>query len=145
MLMQVGPQTSRVTCIEEFDGAAKCSIFNPLLVRQIQLIGERWFFNVPLQPRPARKSIFAGNGKLRITETELGVEDFSVRGPAETWVEFPDALGYPRSAGGTLFQQVLGLMLEMIEVRIRWEASYRHDELPFVCPSSAVYGQKVSS
>src|SRR5258708_8894816 len=33
----------------------------------------------------------------------------------------------------------------MIEVRIGWEASYRHDELPFACPRSAGYGQKVSS
>ena len=62
---------------------AKCCIFNPLLVRQIQSIGERWFFNVPFQPRPARKSIFAGDCKLRVTEAELGVEDFSVRGPTE--------------------------------------------------------------
>jgi hypothetical protein len=40
--------------------------------------------------------------------------------------------------GGTLFQQVLRLILEMIEVRIRWEAFYRHDELPFRCPRSAI-------
>src|ERR1700676_4482171 len=33
----------------------------------------------------------------------------------------------------------------MVEGWIRWEAFYRHDELPFVCPRSAVYGQKVSS
>jgi len=31
-----------------------------------------------------------------------------------------------------LLEQVLGLILEMVEVGIRWEASYRHDELPFV-------------
>ena len=81
MLIQVRAQTSYVTCIEEFHGTTKCCIFNPLLVRQIQSIGERWFFNVPFQPRPARKSIFAGDCKLRVAEAELGVEDFSVRGP----------------------------------------------------------------
>ena len=60
-------------------------------------------------------------------------------------MKFPDPLGYSRTVGGTLFQQVFRLILEVIEVRIRWEASYRHDELPFVCPRSAIYGQKVSS
>jgi hypothetical protein len=67
----------------------------------------------------------------------VGVEDFSVRGPIETRVKFPDPLGYAWSAGGMLVEQVLGLILEMIEIRIRWEASYGHDELPFVRPSSA--------
>ena len=103
MLIQVRAQTSRVTCIEEFHGAAKCFIFNPLLVRQIQPVGERWFFDVPFQPRPARKSIFAGDGKLRVAEAERGVEDFSVRGTKETRVKFPDPLGYTRSARGPLF------------------------------------------
>ena len=36
-----------------------------------------------------------------------------------------------------LLQQVLRLMLEMIDIRIRGEASYRHGELPFVGPRSA--------
>jgi hypothetical protein len=103
MLIQLRAQTSYVTCIEEFHGTAKCCIFNPLLVRQIQSIGEGRFFDVPFQPRPTRKSIFAGDCKLRVTEAKWGVEDFSVRGPAKSWVKFPDSLGYSRSAGGTLF------------------------------------------
>ena len=103
MLIQVRTQTSYVTSIEEFHGTAKCCIFNPLLVRQIQSIGERWSFNVPFQPRPARKSIFAGDCKLRVTEANRGVEDFSVRGPTKTRVKFPDPLGYSQSVGGTLF------------------------------------------
>jgi hypothetical protein len=59
--------------------------------------------------------------------------------------EIPDPLGYSRSTGAPLFLQVLRLIFEMIEVRIRLEASSRHVELPFVCPTSAIYGQKVSS
>jgi hypothetical protein len=102
MLMQVCAQISCVTCIEEFHGMAKRCIFNPLLVRQIQSIGERWFFNVPFQPRPARKSVFAGDGKLRVTKAQLTLEDFSVRGPMETRVKFPDPLRCFRSVGGTL-------------------------------------------
>jgi hypothetical protein len=145
MLIQVCTQTRHVTCIEELHGMAKCRIFNSLLVRQIQSIGERWFFNVPFQPRPAGKSMFAGDCKLCIAEAELCVEDFSVRGPVETRMEFPEPLGRCLVAGIMILEQVFRLISEVIEVGIRWEASYRHDELPFVCPRSAIYGQKVSS
>lgn len=78
--VKVRAQTGYVTCIEEIHATAKCYIFNSLLVRQIQSIGERWFCNVSLQSRPTRKSIFAGDRKLRVTEAEPGVEDFSVCG-----------------------------------------------------------------
>src|SRR5580658_1192559 len=103
MLIQVRTQTSYVTSIEEVHGTAKCCIFNPLLVRQIQSIGEGWFFDVPFQPRPTRKSIFAGDGKLRVTEANRGGEDFSVCGPTKTRVKFPDLLGCLESLGGALF------------------------------------------
>ena len=73
----------------------------------------------------------------------MGVEDFSVRGAAEMRVEFPQALGHAWSACSMLLEQVLGLILEMVEVGIRWEASYRHDELPFVRPKSAFMGRKL--
>jgi hypothetical protein len=98
----VRAQTNYIAGIEEFHGATKWCIFNSLLVRQIQSIGERWFFDVTFQPRPARKSIFAGDCKLRVTEAEMGVEDLSVRGPAESWVKFPDPLGYSRSVNSML-------------------------------------------
>jgi hypothetical protein len=142
MLFQVRPQTSCVPCIKEFHGPAKCCILNSLLVRQIQSIGKRWFFKVPFQPRPARKSILAGDCELRVTEPEQGVEDFRVRRPTKTRVKFPDPLGYVGSVSGVLFQQVFRLILEMIEVRAQWEASYWHGELPFVCPRSAFMGRK---
>jgi hypothetical protein len=111
MLIQVRAQTNYVTCIQEFHGTPKCCVFDPLLVRQIQSIGERWFFNVLFQPRPTRKSIFASDGKLRITQAEPGVKDFSVCGLAETRVKFPDPLGDSRTVGGTLFKPVLRLIL----------------------------------
>jgi len=96
--------TSYVTCIEEFHGTAKCCIFNPLLVRQIQSIGEGRFSMCRFSLANS-ESIFAGDCKLRVTEAKWGVEDFSVRGPAKSWVKFPDSLGYSRSAGGTLFSK----------------------------------------
>jgi hypothetical protein len=104
------------------------------MMRQMQLIGERWFFKMDFQSRPAGKSILASDCELGIAKAQMGDKDFSVRGPAETRVEFPDALGHAWSGGAVLLEQVLRLILEMIEVRIGWEASYRHDELPFVCP-----------
>jgi hypothetical protein len=57
-------------------------------------------------------------------------------------MKFPDALRGPGIAGGMFFQQVFGLILEMVEVGIRWEASYRHGELPFMAPRSAFAGRK---
>jgi len=104
VLMQVRTQASDIACIDEVYRAPKCCVFNPLFVWQIQSIGERWFFKVSLQSRPAGKSIFAGDCELRITEAELGVEDFSVTGPSETRVKFPDPLGYSRSSGFVLLE-----------------------------------------
>ncbi len=69
MLKQVRPQTSHITGIEEFYGATKRRIFNALMMRQIQLIRDRGFFNMRFQSRPARKSIFASDGELRIAKT----------------------------------------------------------------------------
>jgi hypothetical protein len=145
MLMQVRAQACDITGIEELDSKAKCWIFNALVMRQVQAIGERWLFDVALQSGPTGKTIFASDGELGVTQAELGVEDPGVRGTTETRMKFPDALGYCGSARGELFQQVPGLIFEMNEAWIRWEAPYRHDELPFVCPRSANYGQKGSS
>src|SRR5579864_1068365 len=142
MLFQMRAQTNCVPRIEEFHCPAKGCIFNSLLVRQFKPIGKRWFFNVSFQPRPARKSILASDRKLRVTEAERGVEDFPVHGPTKARVKFPDPLGYVGSVSGVFFPQVFRLILEMIEVRIRWEASYWHGELPFLCPRSALMGRK---
>ncbi|PYV14274.1 MAG: hypothetical protein DMG21_18745 [Acidobacteria bacterium] len=52
-------------------------------------------------------------------------------------MKFPEPLGHFGIPGGMRLQQVFRLVLEMIEIGIRWKASYRHDELPFVGPRSA--------
>jgi hypothetical protein len=39
-------------------------------------------------------------------------------------------------------QQVLRLVFEMVEIRVWWELSYWHDELPFARPMSAGVGRK---
>ncbi len=68
MLIEVGTQPSHVTSIDEVHGATKCRVFNSLVMRQMQLIGERRFFNMRLQSRPAGKSILASDCELGITE-----------------------------------------------------------------------------
>jgi len=68
MLFQMSTQASGVAGIDEFHRAAKCGVFNSLVVWAIQLIRERGFFNVMLEPRPAGKSILTGNGELRVAE-----------------------------------------------------------------------------
>src|ERR1035438_7817190 len=115
------------------------------MVRQLQSIGERWFFNVRLQSCPAGKPSLASDGELRIAQLQRCSEDLRVRGAAVTRMKLPDPLGCSGSAGFLLLEQVFGLIPEVIEVGIRGEASYRHNELPFVCPRSAFDGQKVSS
>src|SRR6266404_3202141 len=103
VLIQVRSQTIYFTFVDKFDGTTKCCIFDSLLVRQVQAIGDRWFFNVAFQPRPARKSIFASDCELRVTEAKVGVEDCGVCSATETRMKFPDSLGCPRTMGGTLF------------------------------------------
>jgi len=68
MPLQVGAQTLGVAGIEKLHGAPECGVFNALMVGQIELIRERRFFNMPLQPRPARKASLASDGELRVAE-----------------------------------------------------------------------------
>ena len=56
-------------------------------------------------------------------------------------MKFSDPLRCSLSAESVISEQVSCLTLEMIEIRICWEAFYWHDELPFVCPRSALRGE----
>jgi len=97
---------------------------------------------VRFQSRPAGESRLASDGELRVTELELGGEDFSIGGAAEAGMKFSDSLRHSGSVGAVLLEEVFRLILEMVEVGIRWETSDRHNELPFVCPRSALMGRK---
>jgi hypothetical protein len=48
MVLQVGAQSRYVACIQKLHGAAEWDVFNALMVRQTQLISERWFSKVLL-------------------------------------------------------------------------------------------------
>ena len=88
MLPQVSSQTCYIAGIEKFHASVKCGVFNPLVVRQIQLIGERRLFDVSFQPRPTRKPVLARNGELRIAEAQVSIEDFGIGRTGEAWVKF---------------------------------------------------------
>ncbi len=142
MLLEVGAQTCHLAGIEQLHSTAKCGIFNPLMMRQIQLAGERGPFNVPFQPGPTRESGLARNRKLRVCEAKVRSEDFVIGCPGEARMKFSDPLGHSGIAGSMSFQQVFGLILEVLEVGLRWKGCYRHGELPLLGPRSALTGRK---
>ena len=76
--------------------------------------------------------------ELGVAQAEAGGEDFGVLCVSKLWMEFTQQLGGGESAGGVRFEQVFGLIFEVIEIWICWELSYRHGELPFVCPGPQV-------
>ncbi len=94
MFVQVGAQAFGIAGVQKLHGTAKCGVFDSLVVGQIQVVGEGRFFDVPLQARPTRESTLASNGELRVAETELSGEDFSVSGLRVTWVKLSDSLGH---------------------------------------------------
>src|SRR5258706_1108627 len=68
MLFQINAQTCDVACINKVDGVAKNRVFDSFMVRQIQLIRQCRFFNMPFESCPAGKSRLTGDGELRVTE-----------------------------------------------------------------------------
>src|ERR1700736_1868045 len=124
MLFQVSPQTCGIACIEKMDGPAKEGVLNSLMVRKLRLIGWYWFFNTGFQACPAGKSILTGNCELRICEAESSGKDFSIAGTHERWMKLSDPLSHLKVAGSMAFQQVFGLILEMIKTGIRRELSH---------------------
>ncbi len=69
MLVQVGAQARYVPCVEKIHGATKRAVLDPLMVRQIQVIGERRFLDAPLQSGPAREPVLTSDCELRAAET----------------------------------------------------------------------------
>jgi hypothetical protein len=103
MLNQVRAQTCDVACVEKFHGVAKCGVVDAFVVRRVQTFRERWFFNMRFQSRPARESMLASNGELRITESQRGSEDLRIGGFQETGMKFSELLGSLRRAHGVFF------------------------------------------
>src|SRR5258706_1282859 len=68
MLLQIPTQSCHVPSINKIYGTAKNGVFDSFMVRQIQLIRQCRFFNMPFESCPAGKSRLTGDGELRVTE-----------------------------------------------------------------------------
>ena len=68
MTAQMFTQTGDVARVEQFDCSAKGCVFNTLMVRQIQPMGQAWCLNMPFQPGPTWESMLAGDGELSVAE-----------------------------------------------------------------------------
>src|ERR1700688_1034512 len=120
MLLQISAQSCHVPGIDKIYGPAKNRVLDAFLVRQIQLIRQRRFFNMPFQSCPAWKSGSAGDGELRVTQLEPYGKDFGIGSAKKARMKFPEALRRSRIARSMFLQQVFSLIPEMIETGIRW-------------------------
>jgi hypothetical protein len=104
---------------------------------QVQSIGVDWLFNASFEAGPAGEPGLACDGELRTAEFELGSKDRGIRSAREAGMEFADELGRSQGAGSMGFDQVFGLVLQLVEIGMGRKDSNWQDELPFVCPRSA--------
>jgi hypothetical protein len=125
-LFQVGAQAFRIAGVEQFHGAAKVRVFDALVVRFLQAIGERRHFDMRLQPWPACKTVFASNSELRIAEGEVGLEDLVVGGVGESRMKLAEPLRCCSIARSMILQEILRLVLEVVEVGMGREALDGH-------------------
>src|SRR5580693_5023325 len=100
------------------------------MVGQIELTGGAGLLNMRFQPGPARKSTFACNGELRVTEAPGGSEYFLVGSSAEARMKLPDLLGDCRIARSVAFEQIFCLVFKVVDAGIWRKRSNGHNELP---------------
>ena len=103
MLLEMRPQTSYIAGVDQLHGPAKCGVFNALMMRQIQTVGEHGLFNVPLQPCPTRKAGLARDDKLRVCKAKVHSKDFVIGCTGKSRMKFPDPLGHSWIGGSMLF------------------------------------------
>ncbi len=122
ILRQISAQPGDVARIKQFHRPAKSRVFNAFVMRQLQLICESRFFDMPLQSWPAREAVFPGDRNLRIAQAQSGSKDFRIRGFLETRMELPDALRRSRISPRMLLEQVFRLIFQVNEAGIFWES-----------------------
>jgi len=59
-------QARNVASVDQIDCVTEDGVFDSLVVRERQVVARTGLFNVMLEAGPARKSVFACDGKLRI-------------------------------------------------------------------------------
>ncbi len=142
MLLQKCAQNGDITRVDEVDSAPEDRVFNPLMVFEVELVYLCRCFDVVLQSCPAGEAVLASDGELSSAECQVCIEDFGIRQPGEARVEFAESLGCIQGASSVIADQIFRLVAKMIEAGTGRELTDWHNELPFVCPMSAVLGRK---
>ncbi len=131
MRMQVSPKPFHVSRIQKMHGTAKRGVLNSLLEWKAKVVCRCRLLYPTFQFRPVRKSPLAGNCKLRVGQAKLRIEDCRIGRALKSRMKFPDSPGHLRITFGARLEQVLGLVLEMIEVRVGRKWFYGHTRIRF--------------
>jgi hypothetical protein len=113
--LEVGPELVRVAGIEEIDRAAEGGIGDPFVVWEIE-VGPLGVLDVGLEPRPARKAVFAGDGELRVAQGDPLPLDGRLSGVGEPGMKLAEPLVRLGTTPDMGLPQIFGLVLEMGEV-----------------------------
>jgi hypothetical protein len=142
MLLEMRTQTRRIAGVKKLHRETKRRILNSFVMRQADLSSERWPLDMRLQSDPTRESMLTSNRHLRVAELERGLEDLSIGRTRKPWMKLSNLLRGERIVLSVTTEQILGLMLEVVEVGLGWELSNWHGELPLVCPGPRFAGRK---
>ena len=99
MRFKCSAQSRRISRIQQIDSAAKDGVFDALVVRKLESRRQLRGLHMRLQPRPARESVLARNGQLRVAELQRGSENRRRPQPAKPRMKFADALRTPPHRG----------------------------------------------
>ena len=121
MLFQMIAQSCRVSRIKQIHRSTKHGIFNSLMVRQLQAAREFRRLHMRLQPRPAFEAVLARDRELRIAQPQRAFKNLGIGSALETRIEFADALRDSAIVGGVPFEQIFGLIFEVVKVWVETE------------------------
>ena len=107
-----------ITIIEQFNGPPESGVGDPLVVRPLKIRGIP-FMDEGVQAGPTCESVLPSNGQLTITQGECCGSDRVIRCSGVAWMKFSDSLTCLECARRLFGQQLLGLMLQLIDVGTR--------------------------
>src|SRR5947209_15773401 len=126
VMTQVSAQLRCFAGVEEVHRAARDGVPDALMMRHSYAVRRRGLFDVGLEARPRRESIFARYGELRVAELQRRCEDLSIAGVSEAGMKFAQPLRSVSLMCTMGREQVFGLVLEMNKAGLRRKISGRH-------------------
>ena len=93
--------------------------------RVIRLEGDG--IHMLLQLGPTGEAVLGGGHDLGVAQREMGSADFRFRSFGQSRMAFLDALDRFGIAGLVGFQEVFGLILELLKIRPRGQLSFHHE------------------